>query len=204
VTEPGPETSSGPVKGYSREIGTLAKVYTDEQKYSGTNESLDYKLKMFYDICNRVDVPLVAYLKAFPTILKEMALDHFYSQELYNRPFEAVCVYLRNVFEGATFQHKHLDKWNTVILSTVIANNANKSTIECLQLLILELRKTQMCLYSDLRNTSFYYNKLVTICQGVSAYKYTISNPSHDIGDLVNKLQSAIVNYKKEKDIDNT
>ena len=38
--------------GYSKEIANIAKIYTKEQKYSGINKSLNYKLIIFYNICN--------------------------------------------------------------------------------------------------------------------------------------------------------
>jgi hypothetical protein len=38
--------------GYSKEIANIAKIYTKEQKYSSTNKSLNYKLIIFYNICN--------------------------------------------------------------------------------------------------------------------------------------------------------
>ena len=63
---------------YGKEIINTAKIYTEEQKYSNINESLNYKLTIFYNICNWADVPQKAYLKAFPTMLKGLALDHFY------------------------------------------------------------------------------------------------------------------------------
>ena len=37
---------------YKKEIANTAKIYMEEQKYSNTNESLNYKLIIFYDICN--------------------------------------------------------------------------------------------------------------------------------------------------------
>ena len=40
------------IQGYGKEITNMAKIYTEEQKYSGTNKSLNYKLTIFYDICN--------------------------------------------------------------------------------------------------------------------------------------------------------
>ena len=40
------------ITGYSKEIINTAKIYTKEQKYSSINKSLDYKLIIFYDICN--------------------------------------------------------------------------------------------------------------------------------------------------------
>ena len=54
-------------------------MYIEEQKYGGLNESLDFKLTIFYDIYNRTDMPPEAYLKAFPIILKGIALEHFYN-----------------------------------------------------------------------------------------------------------------------------
>ena len=45
------------VTGSNKEIANVAKIYIEEQKYSGINESLNYKLIIFYDICNRADVP---------------------------------------------------------------------------------------------------------------------------------------------------
>jgi len=42
-------------------------------------------------------------------------------------------------------------------------------------------------------------NKLVGACQGILACRYALSDPPKDIGELVNKLQSAIIAYEKEK-----
>ncbi len=40
------------VTGHGKEIANAAKIYTEEQKYGDTNESLNYKLTIFYDIYN--------------------------------------------------------------------------------------------------------------------------------------------------------
>ena len=37
---------------YSKEIVNIAKIYIKKQKYSGINKSLNYKLTIFYNICN--------------------------------------------------------------------------------------------------------------------------------------------------------
>jgi len=38
--------------GYRKEIVNIAKIYIEEQKYGGINKSLNYKLTIFYNICN--------------------------------------------------------------------------------------------------------------------------------------------------------
>jgi hypothetical protein len=51
-------------------IGEIAKIYYKVQKYNGTNSSFDYKLTIFLDICQRIELPEEALVRAFPTILK--------------------------------------------------------------------------------------------------------------------------------------
>ena len=40
------------ITSYSKEIANIAKIYTEEQKYGSINESFNYKLTIFYNICN--------------------------------------------------------------------------------------------------------------------------------------------------------
>ena len=46
------ENRSITITSYSKEIINTAKTYTEEQKYGGINKSLNYKLIIFYNICN--------------------------------------------------------------------------------------------------------------------------------------------------------
>ena len=56
---------------YGKEIANITKIYIKEQKYGSINKSLDYKLTIFYNIYNYVNIPQEAYFKVFPTILKD-------------------------------------------------------------------------------------------------------------------------------------
>src|ERR1700679_2742647 len=38
-------------------IREVAKIYTKEQKYDGSNSSFNHKLTIFHDICQRVKLP---------------------------------------------------------------------------------------------------------------------------------------------------
>ena len=46
------ENRSITITSYNKEIVNVAKIYIEEQKYSSINESLNYKLTIFYNICN--------------------------------------------------------------------------------------------------------------------------------------------------------
>ena len=60
-------------------------------------------------------------------MLKGLALDHFYINQLSRLLFAKACEYLWNFFKGLGFQHKNLDEWNTIILIIVMARNIDKS-----------------------------------------------------------------------------
>ena len=78
-TPPAGPAVSATSTGYGRELSNLAKIYTDDTKYSGRNEGFTFKLAIFHDICSRADVPPEAKMKAFPTMLKGPAIDNYSS-----------------------------------------------------------------------------------------------------------------------------
>ena len=50
-------------------------MYTEELKYNSINSSFNYKLIIFYNIYNQLDVPQEVYNKALPIILIGLALN---------------------------------------------------------------------------------------------------------------------------------
>jgi hypothetical protein len=121
-------------------MAEVAKIYTEEQKYDGTNGSFDYKLTIFLDICNRVELLEEGYLRAFPIMLKGLALDHFYNAKLSQRTYLVACDNIRGFFEGPSYHRRNLDQWNAITLASITAKNPGKSTYENVQLLVNELR----------------------------------------------------------------
>ncbi|KAI1003750.1 hypothetical protein K3495_g4457 [Podosphaera aphanis] len=184
-------------KTFGKEIANMAKIYTEEQKYSGTNDSFDFKMKIFYDICSRADDPHEAYLKALPTMLKGLALDIYYINELSSMSFQNATAHLRNYFQGPEFQRKNLSEWNSITLKTVIVTDPGKSISDCLLLLVQDLTKLQHGLREALQTVEYLHEKLVTACQGVPACRFAVSDPPSSLGAFVNKLQSSIIAYEK-------
>ena len=79
---------------YSKEAATIAKIYTDDQKYNGVSDSFDFKLTIFYDICRRSGLPPEGYMTAFPTMLKGLAQAHYYNCSLFTKQFNAAYTYI--------------------------------------------------------------------------------------------------------------
>jgi hypothetical protein len=179
-------------------IGEVAKIYSEVQKYNGTNGSFDYKLTIFLDICQHIELPEEALARAFPTILKGLVQDHFYNNQLSQYTYKEACTNIRSFFEGPGFHYRNLDKWNATTLTTITAKDPEKTTFELVQMLINDLYKLQYGLAPALQSTEFLYNKIITSCQGSPACRYAVSDPPDDLGQLINKLQSSITTYEKE------
>jgi hypothetical protein len=158
---------------------------------------------MFNDMCDRVDVSFEAKLKAFPIMLKGLALDYYYANVTSSKnasfTFDDVCISIMSYFEGAEYKRSILNKWNNLTLKSVMgrAENEGKSMDECLQLLIKELRHLQHGLGSVFRIDDFIHNKLINACQEVSACQYACFKPSDSLAGLINDLKSSIVTYQK-------
>lgn len=65
--------------GHDKKLSNLAKIYINNAKYSGHNNSFIFKLAIFYDIYLRADVLFKAKIKLFSTMLKDPILANYFS-----------------------------------------------------------------------------------------------------------------------------
>jgi negative regulator of genetic competence, sporulation and motility len=98
---------------YDRELINLTKLYSDKTKYNKENDNFSFKLIMFNDMCDRVDVSSETKLKAFLTMLKRLALNYYYSNVINSKAsftFDDVCVSIMSYFEDAEYKRSILNK----------------------------------------------------------------------------------------------
>ena len=67
-------------------------------------------------------------MRAFPTMLKGLAQDHFYNNQLSHHTYEEACTNIRNFFEGPGFHRRSLDQWNSTSLASLTAENPGNTT----------------------------------------------------------------------------
>jgi hypothetical protein len=63
-----------------------------------------------------VELPQEALMRAFPAMLKGLALDHFYNALLSQRTYQEACDNIRGFFEGPSYHRRNLDQWNATSL----------------------------------------------------------------------------------------
>ena len=97
-------------------------------------------------------------------MLRSITLNFYYKNKATYITFNDIYNAIRNYFKGLEYKRGVLIKWNAITLKTVIIKNKGKSTGDCLQLLLNNLRYLQHGLNANLRNNDFLYNKLIVAC----------------------------------------
>lgn len=187
--------------GYSREIATVAKIYTSDQKYSGTGDSFDYKLRIFREICTKAGLPPEGYMLAFSTMLTGFAERHYYSCELFNQSFDNACNNIRTFYEGEEFYNKNLVEWNAIHLDDFVRDPGNEksSVYNCFQMMIDKLDRHRQGLRPSLRTDELLYNKIKLACQGVPACMIANSAAGiNNLTDLIMRTKASIVEWEKQ------
>ena len=103
-------------------------MYTEELKYNGINGSFNYKLIIFYNIYNRLDILQEAYNKALLIILTGLALNQYFNSRLSNFLFKDACKHPYSFFKGLSLEYKNLSKWNIILLKMIMDKNIDKLT----------------------------------------------------------------------------
>lgn len=190
--------------GFGKELSNLARIYNSEMKYTGDQDSFDYKMTIFLDNCKRADIPDHVLAKAYPIMLSGPAISHYYSNMASNNQatFKIMCQSTKNYFEGEEYKRIRLARWEQLSLRLVINENDGKgrSTCECLHILITELRQLQLSFNPALRSDNFLHMKLVNACRSVPACNYVCFKPSETLSGLINNLHASISTFEVSKE----
>jgi hypothetical protein len=200
--QPVPYPQTPPSQNFGKELANLTKLYTEDTKYSGEDDNFDYKLMIFHDLCEKAALPQQAFAQAYSTMLRGLALDHYYTNRKnisHVISFEEMCYATRNYFEGAEHKRNILNRWNETTLQTVITKNPEKSTLECLQLLINNLRHLQHGLENNLRTDDFLHNKIITACITHKACRFACCKPAITVTGLISELRTSITAYEASR-----
>ncbi len=66
-------------KSFFKKLSQLNKIYTIDEKFTNTNDNFDFKLKIFFNKCKRVELSSHVYMKKASFMFTKRALFHFYN-----------------------------------------------------------------------------------------------------------------------------
>ena len=66
-------------KNHDRALFNLAKMYSDETKYSDENDSWNFKFIIFHDMCTKIEMSEIIKSMTFSIMFKNFVLNYYYS-----------------------------------------------------------------------------------------------------------------------------
>jgi hypothetical protein len=141
-------------------------------------------------------------------MLRGPALDHYHTNlrhRVQTARFEDLCGTTKKYFEGREYQRGLINCWNSITLGTVMnkPENTGKTTSECLQVLLTEMRHLKLGLPTPLQADEIFYTKLIQACQANPACTYACCKPAEDIPGLIEELETSITTYEIQQKNDN-
>ena len=107
-------------------------MYMEESKYSRKDDNFDYKLTIFNNLCNRVNILQEVKIKGFLIMLYGITLNFYYRNKAIYTTFNSICNAIYNYFKGPEYKCRILTKWNIITFKTVIIKSEGKSIEDCL------------------------------------------------------------------------
>ena len=187
--------------GYAKEIANMTKLYTEKMKYEKKNDNFEHKFILFHHLCSKTDLFHEVRFKTLSSMLKGFALDYYLANVnmLENATLNQTCIFINIHFENLDFKKNNLQKWNQTTLKSMMIKfeNQSKFTLNCLKILINDLRHMQHDLAFNLQNEDFMQNHLIMTCENVPACRFACYKSNVTLASQIIDLQTFISTYEK-------
>ncbi|KHJ33303.1 hypothetical protein EV44_g1317 [Erysiphe necator] len=185
ISSASPTTMNEPKTPFSmddlpRILGNISKMYqTEDKKYNGWNDSLDYKMEMYKDICDINQCPLDRRMDGLILALKEPALGEFRAHRHdVGMTFEGMINHFRGCYEGIDFKRSELQAWHTISYKLIKEQNQNKPPSECVVILVDALNAKRRSLDPSQRTDDAMHTRLTNACWKIPEFQSALSAPS--------------------------
>lgn len=162
-------------------------------KYGGAEDSLDFKLIIFYDWCRKINVSEACYADAFSIMLKGEALEYYYHRiSGKGLDFAAIVLAVRQRFETEHRRWDITEAWNNTTLLSTIQQNKGKSIAECFEIMLNKLQHLQRGLPSTHQHDDVLTCQLLSACRGVKDCYLAIAKPADTFEELTADIRRSI------------
>ena len=186
-------------------LTNLAKLYRESDKFTGEKyDVLNHKLVIFRELCAKVGILPDQYDRqrlAVSTMLSGKASQYYYNSiaPLGNSvTFDGVIQRLGDYFHTSENYQMFLNEWRTIMLKDVIAEHPEKTTAQCLDMVIekLHMLYQAMSQHNGL-NDQGLTNQLISACQGVEACSPVLIRPASTFEAVASELRNAVGNWAR-------
>ena len=183
-----------------RALGGLLKMYPESQKYSGPEDVLESKLKVFYDLCPKAGVIDEWFGDALSTMLKSEASKHYYRNVAgRGMSFIDMIEAIRMHFETEERQEMITGRWEDLDLIGIQHANPGKPILECFELMRGKLLDMQEVLLPEMQTELNLRNKLYRAIDGIPECALAIMKKAPSFEGACYDIRSSISQSHKTK-----
>ncbi len=85
-------------------------MYKEENKSKSKDDNFDFKIMIFYDKCNVIELFKHVYMQIALIMLEERALNHYYLNRMCAMTFNQCCINIKRYFEESKTQRHNLNE----------------------------------------------------------------------------------------------
>jgi hypothetical protein len=136
----------------------LDKIYNNSEKFDKIEDNFTFKLFIFIDKCNRVNLFEKIYMQDAFIMFSWKTQIYYYANKNTILTFENFRNQMRLFFEDSEWRRFNLNKWQTISFIQVIATNSTLFASECLQKLCIEVNNIQQEVNSICKTGNGWWN----------------------------------------------
>jgi hypothetical protein len=179
-----------------KKLINLIKIYRKENKFKNKNDNFDFKIMIFYDKCNVIELFEHVYMQAVSIMLEECVLSHFYSNRMYVMTFNHFCINIKRYFEESKWQRHNLNKRHFMHIQDIISTNSSLFLSDCFQKLCENMNILQQSIDLKYHESNYLRENLIRTCRDFFAFVVELHNSSVDFSAFVDSFCINIINWK--------
>jgi hypothetical protein len=181
---------------FCKKLIDLIKIYKEENKFKNKNDNFDFKIMIFYNKCNVIELFEHVYMQVASIVLEKRALSHFYSNRIYAMIFYQFCINIKRYFEESKSQCYNLNKWHFMHIRDIILTNSSLFLLNCLQKSCDDMNILQQSIDLKYHDSNYLRENLIRVCRDHFAFVVEVHNSSVNSSFLVDFFCISIVNWE--------
>ena len=169
------------------------KTWKRENNYTGAPyDILLDKVRIFAELCHRLEIDETQYTAVFPDILAGRA-NQYYLQEIGpGQTWKFTYDKLHNHFDTKTNHQQYWSDWTTLTFARCKQENPDKSMLEVLEIMIDKITLAQRALGIEFQGETMLHTAIVRACRGQPELEPAMFNQKESCEGLYSDLRAAV------------
>ena len=181
-------------------VGQFKKAWNKENNYTGeVYDILEDKFRFFLDVCYTSGIRQTQFHAVFSTILSGRAALYFLHNVPRHLTFADMYLAMERHFNTEQNKIQYHHDWTSTTFFSIKAENAGKSDLEVLQIMLDKLSLCQRALGPDFRGEQQLISAVHRACRTVPQLQHALFEPATRFEDLASKLRASVGTHEVMK-----